>query len=84
MSVPTSVLTRWVPAWYSRNQLDGEKCYFMVFGQIDFIFRTRRECRAAIKKRWGYIATRQDLRAEPHGWRVPRAVRVCITVEEHA
>lgn len=81
---PRAELVRWVPAWYSRNRLDGESRYFITFDydQRDFVFRTRRECRAAIHERWGYIATRSDLRKEPHGWRIPRAVRVRIVVEE--
>jgi len=83
---PKAELTRWVPAWYSRNRRDGESRYFIVLDhdQRDFVFRTRRECRATIKERWGYIATRRDLRAEPHGWRLPRATRVRITVEEYS
>jgi hypothetical protein len=40
------------------------------------LFRTRRECRAYIKVRYGYMWTRPDLRAEPFGWFLPRAVRV--------
>jgi hypothetical protein len=40
------------------------------------LFRTRHDCRAFIEERYGYIRTRSDLRREPHGWMVPRAVRV--------
>jgi hypothetical protein len=83
MALPPQVVTRWVPAWYSKNQTDGETRRFMTFDydQRDFICRTRRECRTLIREQWGYIAKRTDLRREPHGWRLPRAVRVRITVE---
>ena len=43
------------------------------------LFRTRREAREYINEKYGYIRTRKDLRAEPHFWRMPRAVRVSVT-----
>lgn len=45
-------------------------------------FATRQAARAFIRDRYGYIATRPDLRAEPHGWRLPIPVRIKITVAE--
>ncbi len=45
------------------------------------LFRTRAECRAWIDEHYGYIRTRADLRAEPHGWRMPRAVKVRVVLE---
>lgn len=45
------------------------------------LFSTRREARAFIDREWGYIRTRRDLRSPPHNWRMPRAVRVQMTVE---
>jgi hypothetical protein len=46
------------------------------------VFKTRRAAAAAIKKHWGYIAERPDLRREPHGWKVPVPVRVRVTISE--
>lgn len=46
-------------------------------------FRTRRECRVWIEREYGYIRKRPDLRRPPHEWRVPRAVRVTVTVTEN-
>lgn len=69
----------WGAEWYSRNRLDGVTRHLMFNDDgLPLLFRTRRECRAEIMKRWGYILTRPDLRAEPHGWRLPEAVRVTV------
>lgn len=59
----------------SREHLLHEKC-------LPILFRTRREARAYIKMRYGYIATRPDLRSPPHCWRMPRAVRVSVKMED--
>ena len=42
------------------------------------LFRTRRKAREWIDKEFGYIRTREDLRADPHCWRLPEAVRVRV------
>lgn len=69
----------WAAEWYSRNRIDGETRHLLGGPRgIPALFRTRAECRAWIASRYGYIAHRPDLRAEPHGWRVPRAVRVKV------
>lgn len=75
-------VVRWGALWHSRNRLDGLK-EFLLFEVGEFIpalFTTRRKARAWIAKRYGYIAQRSDLRKEPHGWRLPRPVRVTITL----
>jgi len=75
-------LVAWAVEWHSRNRLDGDRRYLMWQpepGPGAFrLFRTRRECRSYIESRYGYICGREDLRAEPHGWRMPRAVRVRV------
>ena len=67
---------RWAIQWYSRNRLDGETRHFMWGCGFPLLFRTREKAREYISDHYGYIRTRQDLRSEPHGWRLPRAVRV--------
>ena len=62
----------------SVNRLDGTRS-FLIWGPL---FRTRRECRDFIDKVYGYQRSRPDLRAEPHGWRLPRAVRVKVIAEK--
>ena len=44
------------------------------------LFRTRADARAYVKAVSRGLAKRPDLRAEPHGWRMPRAVRVVVEV----
>jgi hypothetical protein len=70
--------TLWAAQWYSNNKLDGVNKHFLYANCLPKLFVTRSEAREYIKEKYGYIATRQDLRAEPHGWRVPRTVRVQI------
>ena len=68
---------RWAVQWrsrYTRNLMwdDG----------MPLLFHTRREAREVIRQRWGYIASRRDLRRAPHWWRMPRAVKVRVVLEE--
>lgn len=42
------------------------------------LFTTRSEARRYICERYGYIKTRPDLQAEPHGWKMPVPVRVAV------
>jgi hypothetical protein len=80
------VHTRWVPRWQSANQLDGLRRHLMLWegtvpGQM-LMFKTRKACREWINNRYGYIKHRDDLKKEPHGWRVPKAVKVFVTIQE--
>lgn len=82
----------WAVKWESKNALDGQRTALMgdlqlerpqaVWGYPVVLFRTRKEAREYIKQRYGYIAERTDLQAEPHGWRMPKAVRVAVAVRE--
>ena len=76
-----STVERWGVMWYSKNKLDGETKRLMFHNVGDdltlpYLFKTRARARIFIKARWGYIKDRKDLRIEPHGWRMPRAVKV--------
>lgn len=74
----------------SDNQLDGfvQKLIGGVrFGSPDhlsgyriMVFKSRAAARAHIEKHYGYMRTRPDLKAEPHGWRMPKAMRVRVNV----
>jgi hypothetical protein len=72
----------WAAEWHSNNYLDGETRH-IIYGDdcIPALFRTRRECRLFIMDKYGYIKDRKDLRQEPHGWRLPQAVRVKVVKE---
>ena len=76
-----STTMRWAIEWYSKNALDGVTRHFMWDGERPRLYLTRAAARAEIKAEYGYILTRPDLRAEPHGWRLPRAVRVRVKLE---
>lgn len=73
----------WAAKWSTTNKLDGHREHLIIFdwrtGQPHLLFKTRAECRAWIKKEYGYIRERKDLRREPHCWRIPRAVRVSVS-----
>jgi hypothetical protein len=75
----------WGILWKSDNQLDGKTEHF-IFGSFyeprgpgPSLFKTRAEARAFRDKHYGYIRTREDLKREPHGWKLPRVVRVSAT-----
>jgi hypothetical protein len=76
-------LLAWAVEWHSVNVLDGNRRHLIWNpepGPGAFrLFRTRRECRAYIEERYGDIRWREDLRTEPHGWRMPQAVRVTVS-----
>ena len=71
----------WAAEWHSRNRLDGVRKHIIYRDCLPALFRKRRECREFIKEEYGYIANRPDLRAEPHGWRTPQAIKVYIMAE---
>ena len=69
----------WGAKWVSESSLSGRREHLINEHCLPVLFRTRREARAYIKREYGYIAERADLRAEPHGWQMPRAVRVMVS-----
>ena len=71
---------RWAVEWRADNKLDGRVRHFMWNHNVPWLFNTRREASEHIAEKYGDIAYRLDLRAEPHGWRMPRAVRVAVTL----
>jgi hypothetical protein len=74
----------WCAKWRSTNRLDGKTehliigRYWLSVEERTQLFMTRKECRNWISKHYGYIKDRRDLREEPHGWRVPIAVKVRV------
>jgi hypothetical protein len=71
--------------WHDDSELDGCRRYLIwnhEEGPGAFrLFRTRREAREYIERRYGYIRHRPDLRAQPHGWHMPTAVPVRVVPE---
>src|ERR1035437_1668959 len=64
---------RWGVEWYSHNRLNGITRHVMwKEPNIPALFSTRLAAREWINS---------NLRVEPHGWRVPRAVRVHVAIQ---
>lgn len=68
----------WALMWRSRNALDGLTEAMLGNGKTVMLFQTRSEARIEANIKFGYIKTRPDLRTEPHGWRMPKPIRVKI------
>ncbi len=82
MAVPLDSMVRWVVLFRSKNRLDGYRQYIIREHGEWAAFKTRRAARAYVLDRFGYIARRDDLRREPHGWLSPKVVRVTITANK--
>lgn len=71
----------WGLEWRSDNRLDGKVRQWMWESpRHPVFFQTRREARAYAAAKYGYIRNRPDLRAEPHGWQMPRVAQVTMTI----
>jgi len=46
------------------------------------IFRTRAEARAYREDRYGYLRDRPDLKLEPFGWKMPKVIKVIVSIKE--
>lgn len=76
------VFFRWALLWSSENKLDGYLEHIISRdGQILY-FNTREEARIYKEKTFGYIKNRPDLKEEPHGWKIPKVIKVRIAVEK--
>jgi len=68
----------WAIQFESTNALDGHRTHLVFDGGMPLLFKTKRQCLAWIRVNYGYIRTRRDLRREPHGWRMPKSVKVRV------
>lgn len=68
----------WAAMWHSRNRLDGVTEHLVYTHGVIALFATRKQAREFIDREYGYIRARPDLRAEPHGWRIPKPARVTV------
>ena len=67
---------RWGLLWHAKNRLSGCREHLM-FENCELLMFTRRsDARAFAHQKYGYIKTRHDLRVEPHGWRMPRPIKI--------
>ena len=75
-------MIRWAALWHEKNRLDGVTKHLLCEKCVPVLFRTRQECREWIESKYGYIREDSGLRGEPHGWRMPKAVKVSIEIAE--
>jgi len=66
----------WALLWRGKNKADGLVEHLIYINGVPHLFNHRKFAEAWRKEKYGYIKTRDDLRAEPHGWLMPRAIRV--------
>lgn len=74
-----AVGSAWACLWRSCNALDGERSHLVRENCVPVLYPTRQLMRNYIVHKFGYIASRPDLKAEPHGWKMPVPVRVTIS-----
>jgi len=68
-----------------REWLEGNARFSVpacVAGCHKVVYKTRAEARRHIRLHHGYMKKGSYLRTNPHGWKMPVAVRCRITVEE--
>lgn len=74
------IIYRWGLLWWSKNKPDIQN--HLIFKKSEPVtFRTRKEAREFANQEYGYIKTRKEARAQPFGWRFPKAVRISITID---
>ncbi len=80
----TNYYHKWAIVWRSENKLDGVTRHFMGEANVGMtqLYRTRKEARTERDLRWGYFRDREDLKREPHGWKMPQVVKVFIMIAE--
>jgi hypothetical protein len=76
-----AIREQWAVLWRYENKLDGAQEHLIYDYGVPKLFPTRRQARYYIANGYSYIKTRPDLRAEPHGWKMPIPVRVEIKVK---
>lgn len=67
---------RWGLEWFSETKLDGTTHHLIFENCRPVFFDSRHEARKYANEKYGYIKSRKDLRVEPHGWRMPKPVRI--------
>jgi hypothetical protein len=72
----------WAGQWHSKSSLDGDVRHILYENCLPVLRRTRSEMREYIEQKYGYIRDRADLRQQPHGWRIPQAVKVEIIIAQ--
>lgn len=74
----------WAVVCRSKNELDGARIWFDSTPDHPSkirMFDTRKAAREYITERYGHLRDRPDLKAEPHGWKMPKVVQIRMMVD---
>ena len=74
-------VSTWGIKWRSASKLNGVTEHIVSLNLLPVLFKTRKQARRHIEDRFGYMRNRPDLRCEPHGWKIPVAIRVTTAVD---
>ncbi len=77
-------LWRWGVKFRAKNRLDGNVEYFVFENYLPVLFHTRKEAREYVESKYGYLRTREDLKEEPFGWKMPKIVKVIMYLDEES
>ena len=72
----------WGILWRQENKLEGRRQYLLYRDRMPYLASTRMEARKIINFHWAYLNYRDDLRREPHGWKMPIPVKVRLEMVE--
>jgi len=71
----------WGVLWIQKGSIDGD-CESLVYKDCKpVMFSTKRECKKFIDETYKFITARKDLRRYPHGWRLPKPVKLRINYQ---
>jgi len=73
---------KWGLKWQSKNKLDGITEHLIFDNRLPALFHTKKEAIEYRNKRYGYIKERKDLRSEPFGWKLPKVIKVKVSIKE--
>lgn len=82
MRSKVKAIIRWGALWHCKCKLDGVTEHICFEHCLPALFIRKGDAQEWIRKHYGYIAKRKDLRAEPFGWRMPKPVRVSIALRK--
>ena len=86
-------MAKWGILWREESRLDGKVEHLLgrfssidnvpphVAGYTTMVFDSRQAARNYLRTCYGYISTRIDLRREPLGWKMPKVVKVAVSVQ---
>lgn len=76
-------VSHWGLLWWVSEKFTYEPRSHLLYENCKpVMFKTRKEARDFAIEKYGYIKVRDDLRRYPHGWRLPKPVRITGIIYE--